>query len=130
MAEITAVNSQITDAATQANVKVLADAPAQALGTVYQVTAQTVGLAMQNAVANQQGMNTIDTSVTTQAVNLIYSIPVAAGARGTNEIYSGNALAETLAELKAVLASFRSPPLPLTPPPPYGTGPYPPQGGL
>ena len=128
MADPTAVNSQITDAATQANVKVLADAPAQALASVFQVTAQSVGLAMQNAVANQQGMNTIDTGVTTQAVNLIYSIPVAAGARGTNEIFSGNALAETLAELKAVLASFT--PAPPSPPPPYGTGPYPPQGGL
>jgi hypothetical protein len=109
MAEITAVNSQITDAVTQANVKVLADAPAQALGTVYQVMAQTVGLSMQNAVANQQNMNTIDTSVTTQGVNLLYSMPVAADARGTNEIFSGNALAEMLADLKATLQSFNPP---------------------
>jgi hypothetical protein len=109
MAEITAVNSQITDAVTQANVKVLADAPAQALGTVYQVMAQTVGLSMQNAVANQQNMNTIDTGVTTQGVNLLYSMPVAAEARGTNEIFSGNALAEMLADLKATLQSFNPP---------------------
>lgn len=110
MADITAVNSQITDAVTQANVKVLADAPAQALGTVYQVMAQTVGLSMQNAVANQQNMNTIDTGVTTQGVNLLYSMPVAAGARGTNEIFSGNALAETIADLKATMQSFRQRP--------------------
>jgi hypothetical protein len=104
---ITTVNSQITDAVTQANVKVLADAPAQAMGTVYQVMAQATGLSMQNAVANQQNMNTIDTSVTTQGVNLLYSMPVAADARGTNEIFSGNALAETLADLKATMQSFR-----------------------
>lgn len=104
---ITAVNSQITDAVTQANVKVLADAPAQAMGTVYQVMAQATGLSMQNAVANQQNMNTIDTSVTTQGVNLLYSMPVAADARGTNEIFSGNSLAEMLADLKATVQSFR-----------------------
>jgi hypothetical protein len=121
--ELTPVNSQITDAVAQAGVEVLADAPAQALASVYQVTAQAVGLSMQNALANQQGMNSIDTSVTTQAVNLLYSIPVAAGARGTNEIFSGNALAVTLAELRAVLASFRPPPPPPPPPPmPYGVG--------
>ena len=110
MAFPTTVNDQITDAVTQANVKVLADAPAQALGTVYQVMAQTVGLSMQNAVANQQNMNTIDTSVTTQGVNLLYSMPVAADARGTNEIFSGNALAETIADLKATMQSFRQRP--------------------
>ena len=36
MATNTAVNSQITDAVTQANVEVVAEAPAMALGTVYQ----------------------------------------------------------------------------------------------
>jgi|SRR5215472_18480036 len=109
---ITAVNSQITDAVTQANVKVLADAPAQAMGTVYQVMAQATGLSMQNAVANQQNMNTIDTSVTTQGVNLLYSMPVAADARGTNEIFSGNALAELIADLKATVQAFRPSPTP------------------
>ena len=108
MAVSTTVNDQITDAVTQANVKVLADAPAQAMATIYQVMAQTVGLSMQNSVANQQNMNTIDTSVTTHGVNLIYSMPVAAGARGTNEIFSGNALAETLADLKASVQAFKS----------------------
>jgi Killing trait len=107
MAEVTTVNSQITDAVTQANVKVLADAPAQALGSVYQVMAQAIGLAMQNAVANQQSTTTIDTSVTTQGVNLIYSMPVAAGARGTTEIFSGNSTAEMLADLKATVRSVR-----------------------
>jgi hypothetical protein len=103
MADPTLVNGQITDSVTQANVKVLGDAPAQAIGTLYQIMAQAVGLSMQNAVANQQNMSTIDTGVTTQGVNLLYSLPVAAGARGTNEIFSGNALAEMLAQLKATV---------------------------
>jgi hypothetical protein len=107
MADPTLVNGQITDSVTQANVKVLGDAPAQAIGTLYQVMAQAVGLSMQNAVANQQNMSTIDTGVTTQGVNLLYSLPVAAGARGTNEIFSGNALAEMLAQLKATIEMLR-----------------------
>jgi hypothetical protein len=88
MTETTPVNGQITDAVTQANVKVLGDAPAQALGTLYQVMAQSMGLSMQNAVANQQNMSTIDTAVTTQGVNLIYSMDVAADAVGTSDIYN------------------------------------------
>jgi len=121
--DTTAVNSQITDAVTQSGVGVLADAPSQALASVYQVTAQAVGLSMQNAVANQQNMNTIDTSVTTQATNLLYTMPVAADARGTNEIYSGNSLAEALADLQAVLTAFKpAPPPPPPPPVPYGVG--------
>lgn len=69
------VNSQITDAVTQSNVKVLGDAPAMAMGTVYQTMAQAVGLSMQNAVSAQQQMNVIAQAATTQGVNLIYSIP-------------------------------------------------------
>lgn len=71
----TGVNSQITDAVTQANVKVLGEAPAMAMGTVYQVMAQSVGLSMQNAVSAQQQMNTIAQAATAQGVNLIYSVP-------------------------------------------------------
>ncbi|HUC19057.1 MAG TPA: RebB family R body protein [Acetobacteraceae bacterium] len=109
MADPTLVNGQITDSVTQANVKVLADAPAQALATVYQVSGSTAGLSMQNAVANQQSKSLLGTATTTQAVNLLYSMPVAADARGTNEIFSGNALAEALAQLKTVLRAFPTP---------------------
>ena len=45
MAFPTAVNSQITDAVTQTNVKVLGDAPAMAMGNLYQATAQALALA-------------------------------------------------------------------------------------
>lgn len=69
------VNSQITDAVTQSNVKVLGEAPAMAMGTIYQTMAQSIGLSMQNAVSAQQQMNVIAQAATTQGVNLIYSIP-------------------------------------------------------
>lgn len=73
MAFPTAVNDQITDAVTQANVKVLGDAPAMAMGSLYQSVAQSTGMAAQNAVANQQNANNIALAVTTRCVNTILS---------------------------------------------------------
>ncbi|ACI99389.1 MULTISPECIES: RebB family R body protein [Rhodospirillales] len=104
MAYPTLVNGQITDAVSQANVTILAAAPAQAMATLYQVMAQSIGLSMQNAVARQRSMAMIDTAVTTQGTSLLYSTPVAAGARGTTEVFSGNGLAELIAALTAVAA--------------------------
>lgn len=69
MAFPTAVNSQITDAVTQANVQVVADAPAMAMGALYQSMAQSISLASQNAVSNQQNTNTIAQAVITKCVN-------------------------------------------------------------
>lgn len=102
MASPTLVNGQITDAVTQANVTVLGNAAANAMATVYQVMAHSVGLSMQNAVAHQQRMNTLSNGVTTQGVGLLYGQPTAVQARGTNTIFSGNELASLLAELKAI----------------------------
>ncbi len=42
MAFPTSVNDQITDSVTQANTKVLGDAPAIAMGNLYQATAQAL----------------------------------------------------------------------------------------
>ena len=53
MALETALNSQITDAVTQANVKTLGDSPALSLSNLYQMVSQSLGLAAQNAVSAQ-----------------------------------------------------------------------------
>lgn len=67
----TRVNPQITDAITQTNVKVLAEAPAQALAMVYQVLSQVVGLTMQNGASAQQNMQTVASAATAKAVEVI-----------------------------------------------------------
>ena len=54
MAIPTAVNDQITDAVTQANVKVLAESPAMAMGAIYQTMAHSTGILFENAVSAQQ----------------------------------------------------------------------------
>ena len=68
MAFPTSVNSQITDSVTQANVSVLGNAPATALGALYQTMGQAAGLAAQNAVTAQQQSQTISVAATTLAV--------------------------------------------------------------
>jgi hypothetical protein len=71
MAIPTPVNGQITDAVTQSNVSVVAQVPAMALGTIYQSLAHASGLAMQNAVANQQQTNLLGQAVTTALVQAL-----------------------------------------------------------
>lgn len=71
MAFPTAVNSQITDAVTQANVKVLGDAPAIAMGNLYQATAQALANAAQNATSAQQQNNALAQAVTTRCVQAL-----------------------------------------------------------
>ncbi|MBX3657399.1 MAG: RebB family R body protein [Ramlibacter sp.] len=73
MAFPTSVNDQVTDAVAQANVKVLGDAPAQAMGMVYQTVSQAMGLAAQNATAQQQSGEVLAQAATSQAVALLLS---------------------------------------------------------
>ncbi len=103
MADRTLVNGQITDSVTQANVNVLGNASANAMATIYQVMAHSVGLSMQNAVAHQQRMNSLSSGVTTQGVNLLYGQPTAANARGTVTTLSSTEIASLLIGLKAAL---------------------------
>lgn len=72
----TPVNSQITDAITDANTKVLGDAPAVALGNLYIATAQALSNAAHNATTAQQNANTILQATTTQGVALLYGIDI------------------------------------------------------
>lgn len=74
MADNTLVNSQITDAVTQTNVKVVAEAPAQAMAALYQVASHSAGLSLQNAVYSQQALNQISSAVISKAVTMILSV--------------------------------------------------------
>jgi Killing trait len=54
MAQPITVGSQITDSITQANTKVLGDAPVIAMGNLYQATAQALANAAHDATNGQQ----------------------------------------------------------------------------
>ena len=86
MADNTAVNSQITDSITQANTKVLGDAPAMAMGNLFQSTAQSLGLAALNATNAQQQNNMTAQASTTMGLTTLYSIDTATDAVGTADI--------------------------------------------
>jgi hypothetical protein len=105
MALETALNAQITDAVTQANVKVLADSPAMALSGLYQMISQSLGLSAQNAVMSQQQANIIHQASTTQGVNLIYAVDTAAVADASEKISKEDVpanLVDMLGVLKAL----------------------------
>ena len=65
------VNRQVTDAVTQTNVKVVAEAPAQAMAAFYQMMASANGLAATNAVSNQQNLNQLNPTIVAQAISMI-----------------------------------------------------------
>lgn len=71
MANETVVNGQITDAVTQTNVKVLGEAPAQAMATLYQVASQAAGIAISNANSNQHNLNQLNPAIVAQAISII-----------------------------------------------------------
>jgi hypothetical protein len=93
MAFPTAVNSQITDSVTQANVKVLGDAPAMALGALYQATAQAMGNSAHNSTTAAQQTAVTAQAATTMGVTTLYSIDTATTGVATKEILQvGNGL--------------------------------------
>lgn len=74
------VNNQITDAVTQANTKVLGDAPAIAMGNIYQSLAHSNGLLFENTVNAQNQQKILAQSAATQGIMQIYSIDTVADA--------------------------------------------------
>ncbi|MEI9926894.1 MAG: RebB family R body protein [Sphingomonas sp.] len=88
MAFPTAVNSQITDSVTQANTKVLGDAPAIAMGNLYQATAQALSNAAHNATNNQQQSYVTMQAATTMGVATMYSLDTATTGIATKDVLS------------------------------------------
>ncbi|SHF37811.1 RebB family R body protein [Chryseobacterium takakiae] len=84
------VNEQITDAVTQANVKVVGEAPAIALGNVYQSMAHSTGLMFQNAVNAQNQQNILAQAATNQGVMQIYSLDTVSDAIAIAKILNNN----------------------------------------
>lgn len=70
------VNTQITDSISEANLEVIGNAPAIAIGNFYQATAQALANAAHNATVAQQQGNILGQAVTAQGVALIYSIKI------------------------------------------------------
>jgi hypothetical protein len=93
MAFPTAVNDQITDSVTQSNVQVLGDAPAMAMGALFQATAQALSNAAHNATTAQQQTNVTMQAATTMGVAALYSLDTASTGVATKDILSSFAAA-------------------------------------
>jgi len=87
MAFPTHVNDQITDSITQANTKVLGDAPAIAMGNLYQATAQALANAAHNATNAQQQSYVTAQAATTMGVATLYSLDTASTGVATEDIF-------------------------------------------
>jgi hypothetical protein len=106
MAFPTAVNDQITDAVTQSNVKVIGEAPAFAMASIYQSLAHSTGILFENAVAAQQQQNTLAQAAANQGVMQLYSVDTAAVAGATEKVAQGG-VSDNLTSLLTVLNSFK-----------------------
>ncbi|MBD7920894.1 RebB family R body protein [Xanthomonas sp. CFBP 8703] len=106
MAYPTAVNNQITDAVTQSNVKVIGEAPAFAMGSIYQSLAHSSGILYENAVASQQQQNTLAQAANNQGVMQIYSLDTTAAA-GASEKIAQTGVSDNLTSLMTVLQAFK-----------------------
>ncbi len=86
MAFPTSVNNQITDSVTQSNVKVLGDAPAMAMGNLFQVTNNALGNSAHNSTLAIQQTNVTAQAATTMGVTLLYSLDTASTGVATKKI--------------------------------------------
>ncbi len=76
MAAPETLNPQITDAITQTNAKVLGEAPAMAMGNLYQVVGNQFAMASANAVYSQQQANVTYQAASTVGVAKLLSLKV------------------------------------------------------
>ena len=104
------VNGMITDAVTQANVKVLGDAPAMAMAAIYQSLAHSTGILYQNATSTQQQLAIAGQAATNQGVIQIYSVDTMAGAVATSKIAQSDVPSNMLALLVALKSTQTSVP--------------------
>tara|TARA_R110002012_G_scaffold219427_3_gene390890 strand:+ start:104 stop:436 length:333 start_codon:yes stop_codon:yes gene_type:complete len=105
MADNTPVNGMITDSVTQANVKVLGDAPAMSMGAIFQALAHSTGILYENAVSSQQQLQIAAQASTNQGVIQIYSVDTMAGAAATSKIGNSDVPNNMLALLSSLKAA-------------------------
>jgi hypothetical protein len=90
MAYPTAVNEQITDSVTQANVQVLGSAPSTAMSSLYQATAQALGNAAHNATIMLQQAAVTSQAATTMGVAVLLALDTAVAGKATESILDTN----------------------------------------
>ncbi|GAB3355775.1 RebB family R body protein [Lysobacter tyrosinilyticus] len=106
MAKETTVNSQITDAVSQVDAVVVGSAESQARAMADQMMAHAIGLAMQNAVAQQQQAYILRNAVTTAAARAILESSPEDALRFAREVLAGDDVAQTIERLGDLLGGM------------------------
>lgn len=101
----TTVNPQVTDAVTQANVKLVGDTPAIAMGTLDQAAAKSTGILFQDAAGSQQP-GALAAASTNQGVMQVYTLDTAADA-ATQVDVTKTGVSDNLTSLLTVLGAFK-----------------------
>ncbi|MCY1705647.1 RebB family R body protein [Pannonibacter sp. SL95] len=105
MAVPVTVNPMVTDAVTQSNLKVVGEAPAIAISTLYQAMAHSTGILFQNAVQAQQQQTSLAQAAVNQGIMQIYSLDTTAAAGATEKI-AQTGTSDSLTSLLTILNSF------------------------
>ncbi len=113
MAIPTPLNGQITDAVTQVNVKVMAEAPAVAMGAIYQSLAHSTGILYENATSSQQMLGIAAQAATNQGVIQIYSVDTMAAAVATSKLAQSD-VPDNMLALMSTLRATTAPNLTVT----------------
>ncbi len=105
MAFSTAANSQITDAVTQLNVKVIRETPAMAVGMLYQTMSHSNSIFLESAVSSQQRANILTLASANEGTMQIYSLDTTASA-GASEKVTQTGVAGILPNFLTVSRSY------------------------
>ncbi|HEX5708371.1 MAG TPA: hypothetical protein VFX96_13795 [Pyrinomonadaceae bacterium] len=96
---------EVLQAISISNAKSVAEQPAMLANLMFGNSASNSNLSQQNAVSNQQSMNELNVVVTGKAVNLVANLsPMEAVS--TTQLFTGNSVAEEIADLQASLDSL------------------------
>jgi hypothetical protein len=82
----TSVNNQITDSVSQANLKVLGDAPAMSMGSLFVATSQALSNAAHNATSLQQQNLETSQAANVQGISTLFGISIGTTGSGTAKI--------------------------------------------
>jgi hypothetical protein len=87
---------------------VLGDAPAMAMGTIYQALAQSIAISFQNATYAQQQSNITAQAATNQGVVVLYTVSAMAGAVSAAKL-AGSDVPDNMLSLLAALRAGTGP---------------------
>jgi hypothetical protein len=99
------INEEVIDVVANANLKSIAEMPAQLANLLYSNTVANINISQQNAVANQQAMNELGIAVVAKACHLL-GVAGPREARSAIDIVTNEELEQTIADLKKQLMEY------------------------